>query len=435
MIRLLALVIFLLLPASSSAMETKYVCDALDDGRIYKGSKKSYKYLIEGRDGWFFRSTKDFKSDFSLTPKTLKRFSTFNEILKDNGVTLHIIMPPTRGILHHNFVLQTQKHAPDFNADTAFRSYKSALLQLRLEGISIASFDTVPNMKDSFYYPRDHHWTAAGAEVSAQKTAGLLKPFRDDFVEENYMTEKTNEEVELGGSMEAFVEKQCGVEIQGSKAPIIKTYKEEDLFGDSLPASIALIGTSNCTEPEPSYANFAGYLRQYLSADVDNLSIGGAGIYTPMLSFLASDAYRERKYKHVIWELASHYNFNGHNFSENFQQMIAAARGSCDETSLAMKEIDLVGKKVDLALPPVTAASYIYLQFDKPFKQDFALSYKNTKGESKRFRFKRDARYPYDGTYFVDWGEEVGRISDIKLFMPQSYEAKKVHVQICPIQE
>lgn len=436
MIRIIILVVGLFMTSPLSAQERQYGCDALNDGRIYKGSKKSYKYLIEGEGGWLFRSTKDFKADFAFTDKALEQFSTFNKILQKKGITLHIVMPPTRGILNYDQVLRTQKRAPDFNPDTALREYKNALLQLRLSGVSVADFNDFQKLKEGFFYPRDHHWTAMGANYAAKATAALFKLFSKDYDTAVYITEQTNEQVELSGSMEAFVEQQCGIDVEGSKVQVIQTYKEEELFDDSSAAAIALIGTSNCTEPAPSYANFAGFLREYIGADIDNLSFGGAGIYAPMLSFLASDAYHEGQYQHIIWELASHYDFNGREFSQHFQQMIAAARGACDDISLASEKRDLKGKKmIRLGLPPVTSLSYIHLQFDTPLKKDFALSYKNAEGKPKRFRFERSQRYPHDGTYFVNWLEDTGRISDIKLFMPATYDAEKVRAQICPIQD
>lgn len=415
--------------ASVFAQDTGYHCAALDEGSTYK-DKKSYKYLLMGDEGWMFRSKKDFKGDFLLDDETLHKFSDFDKALKKNGVTLHIVMPPTRGILHYKKLIEEQKFVPEFDPAHARSTYRQSLQQLKLTGISVTSFDNVFERQNDFYYKRDHHWTLAGAEFSAQKTAELFEPYREEIPAVTYKTERTDEKITLNGAFEKFVEKACDVNIAGEETAVVKTYKESDLFDREELPPIALVGTSNCTEPNPSYANFAGYLRQYVGADVDNISIAGGGIDTPILSYLASDDYQNKKHKHIIWELASHYDFNGKEFAPIFKQIIPAAKGLCGDEALIKKEFPLSAKKTSIITGAVQMPTYISLKFDAAIKKDFALNYKNEEGKSQRFRFQRSDRYPHDGIYFLDLGAEP--ISDLSLLMPKNHEAKSVSIEICP---
>lgn len=424
------IVLLILYPSYSLAQNQDMYCSALDDSKTYK-NKQSYKYLLVGSDGWLFRSKKDFKEDFLFNTKTLENFSKFNNALKNNGVNLYIVMPPTRGLMHGDKLSVSVNNYPKFNKQKAWNSYYNSIKQLQDIGLSVASFDGVMELGGEFYYKRDHHWTLSGADFSAKNTAKLFEGIKKDIPETYYKTDNTNEIIELNGSFEGFVEKACDIQIPNEKTELVKTYKDNDLFiDDDSVAKIALVGTSNCTEPNPSYANFAGYLREYIGADVDNASIAGGGIDTPMLAYLASNDYRNKKHKHIIWELASHYDFNGDEFKPIFKQIIPAAKGECNGSATVEKELFLSSEKIDLDIDSIDKNSYIYLKFDNPINKDFALSYKNSKGNLKRFRFKRSDRYPNDGIYFYEFDED--RVSNLFLLMSKNYKASKVFIEVCP---
>lgn len=418
-------------PSVAAAKEDWY-CDALTSAKTYS-SKKSYKYLLHGKDGWLFRSKKDFKQDFSLTPEAIAKFSALSKAMKNKGVHLHITMPPTRGALHVSMLEEGQSHTQPFDADAAYNDYLTSIEQLQKAGLSVADFKDSNQLESDFYYARDHHWTLAGADFSARRTADLFDAYKSDITPVNYVTENTGGEKELDGSFEKLVEEVCAVDISGEKTSLVQTYKEGDLFEEGNDAAaIALIGTSNCTEPNPSYANFAGYLREYIGADVENVSIAGGGIDTPMLSYLASEKYQNAAHQHVIWELASHYDFNGSEFEPIFRQIIPAAKGSCDGKALVEKTVALTKEKIPVSIEPFTANSYISLKFDAPVKRDFALVYKNNEGKSERFRFKRSDRYPHDGIYYLEWGDGHQDIVNLALLLSKDFAAKNVTLQVCP---
>jgi alginate biosynthesis protein AlgX len=426
--------ICLSLAPSAQAEALNFHCEALDNPSTYK-DKQSYKTIVFGGDKneWAFRSKKDFKQDFSLTPETIEKFVKLDEILKSKGQTLHIVMAPTRGIIHEQYVPKESDFVKDFNYDTAKESFNESLLSLKNAGISIADLTDVPNnVADNFYYKRDHHWTHDGAKYSALKTADLLKPHQQSFETKAYKTEVTDKKLNTPGSFELFIEEVCGITIPNQEMPEVKTFSEaSDLFSEEQKADIVLIGTSNTTEPGPSYANFAGYLRDFLQTDVENQSIQGAGIFTPIASYLAKDR-KDRDHKHIVWELASHYDFNGKEFDPIFKQIIPTAAGSCNGTSIFDSSYVIEQEKIDLYKSDNIKADYIELKFDKVVKDDFAVMMTFADDTKKRFRFKRVKRYPHEGVYFLDLKSfSQLELKEISALVPKNLKGQSVQFNLC----
>ena len=432
---LLLIAAFWIFLSPAYAQDSALHCPALDNPKTYKDNE-SYRYLVVGGENknWIFRSRKDLKQDFTFTPETINKFSKLNRILKSKGKTLHIVMPPTRGVAHANKIPTDSKFIGNFDSDKADTTFKESLNDLQKAGISVSDFNNTPqDTLNNFYYRRDHHWTPIGAQYSAQQTAILLKKFQDDLDTQQFTTEETDKKIEIKGSFEQFIEKICNTDIPNQTTSEVKTFGEGDLFGDESKAAIALIGTSNTTEPAPSYANFAGYLREFIQSDVENLSIQGAGIFTPMGAYLASQDYTEGSHTHVIWELASHYDFNGKEFAPVFRQIIPAAAGDCGDKAIHKAKHKIEGTKLTLLNKEITSDNhYLHLKFDTLTKKDLAVSIKFNDSKSERFRFKREGRYPHEGIYFLDldaYGDKT--INTISLLLDKDIKAKNLNFKIC----
>ncbi len=438
MFQALIVLLFLLISLPAHAQEASPYCAALNDNKTYK-DHESYRYLVLGKEGWVFRSRKDLKQDFTLTPSTIQKFSKINKLLKSQGKTLHIIMAPTRGILSANKIPMESQWIKSFDSSKAKNTFNGSLNALRLEGLSIADLTSIPStISDVFYYKRDHHWTTMGAKYSAEKTAELIIPTLTNDQKQKFKTENKNITIEIEGSFGQFIERLCHSKILDEIAPTIQTYTEEksDLFADNNNTSIALIGTSNTTEPAPSFANFAGYMRELTQSDVENLSVQGAGIASPILSYFGSNNPNKANHKHLIWELASHYDFNGKEFAPIFKQLIPAAAGVCDGKEVIKSIRDVDDKKITLFSAEEnninTQNKYAYFKFDMPTKKDFAFTMKFTDGKSQRFRFKREKRYPHDGVYFLDLNDYDNKeISEMSLLFDKNFKAKSLNFKIC----
>lgn len=426
--------IFLPLTAGAQTIS----CESLDKSQAY-AHKKSYRYLAEGPEGWLFRSEKDMKADFSLTPQTIARFRELDQAFREKSMDLVIVMPPTRAMMHADKVPVPSRWIKSYEAEKAWNSYAESLVSLKAAGLNIVEFTKADIGKPDFYHKRDHHWTLEGAKLSAQRTAEVIKALPVTLPVHVYQTESAGD-VAIDGSFEQFVQEVCGKNITDEKmAKVSTTPTEGDLFTSTDSAQIVVVGTSNCTEPGPSYANFAGYLREFLSTDVDNASIQGGGIDTPILAYLASDDFARHKHKIVVWEVASHYDFNGSEFDPVFAQATPAAKGFCEGSERAATKYDIRSGNSDLfaglkAKSIPADETYIALKFNKPVKKDFALSLSYADGEKARIRFERSDRYPYDGIYFHTLGNKKSQVlTDVKMLTSKGFVATSVEAKICPL--
>ena len=74
--------------------------------------------------------------------------------------------------------------------------------------------------------------------------------------------------------------------------------------------------------------NFAGFLQQELATRVDNVSFGGAGVYSSLKDYLLDDAFRSSAPKVLIWQIPL---LGGDDTAESdLRFLLAAARGGSE---------------------------------------------------------------------------------------------------------
>jgi len=103
-----------------------------------------------------------------------------------------------------------------------------------------------------------------------------------------------------------------------------------DLFGDSAQPQVALVGTSYSANPR---WNFAGALKQALSADVINYAKEGKGPLEPMLELLQDEGFKKAPAKLLVWEFPERYLPMHSDLSQFNQDWVAQLRadGNRDE--------------------------------------------------------------------------------------------------------
>lgn len=433
---LLSACCLLLYPATGGAAEGPYVCDKLRNDDAY-GKKPGYRILIDGRDGTLFRSRSDLKKKFDISPSNKAFFKTFQDELAKRGVTLVTLIPPTRGIMMGDKLTPEQKATHGYDPQAAFTDYLAFLDMLRANGQLVPDFGDIKPPVEGFFYKRDHHWTPDGARLSAEKTAELVKtlPVAKALPAMDFET-RAIKDAEQRGSFSAFVREECAVKIPSEPvkkyetAPTKQAQGADDLLGDGGTPQVALVGTSNCTDE--SAANFPGWLRQSLKTDIDNASVGGGGIDTPMLSYLLSDAFKTGKPKLIVWEVASHYTFKG-DFDEIFRQAIPSLYGPCESKALAARSFKADAGGKPLALFPDLEKTlkdqriYLHLSFDRPIKGPLTIS--GDAGASKPFVIKRDDRFPDSTEYYYLPDDGSG----LSLTLPPEAEGRTVKASLCPV--
>jgi len=117
----------------------KAFCDAIRDEKTYdKKHYKSYKMLVQGDDGWVFRTFSDFRTDFSLTDTTIRNMKNLTKAFKSQGVEFVVLVPPTRGLLHSDKVRDAEAQKYKFtDPERVQKNYAEFLKTLRKQKINI----------------------------------------------------------------------------------------------------------------------------------------------------------------------------------------------------------------------------------------------------------------------------------------------------------
>ncbi len=427
---LLTMLSVLVLPACNKA-DAASLCEALASDKTYQ-KDGSYKKLIEGKDGWIFRTKTDFDGNFKVNSALRDRFTRMKQAFKAKDMDLVVALIPTRGMMHHTQVDYTQ-----FKADATIASYNKLVAELKDIGIGVGAVDNFKAGQD-FFYKRDHHWQAAGAKILAQKVAESVKQLESykSIEKKKFITEQEGT-VTQKGTFTEFANKVCGSDIQHETVPSYKTFAEDaggegDLFGDQKSADIVLIGTSNSSQVA-SKANFDGFLKEYIGADVKNLAVSGGGVDTAMLDWLSSADYKAHKPKIVIWEIPVYQNFKGGPF---YRQAIPATYGDCGSDALSTAEADVANNRFEFPSlfegKNIAAKNhYLYLKFDDFKGRKFRLTTHYTDGSRSPFDFRRSKFFSPDGIFFVEFEQNNDKIlKSLEGLMPKDSKGK-VTARIC----
>lgn len=363
--------------------------------------------------------------------------------MKNRGIELVILLTPTRGLIHYDQISDEDRKKYNFtNLDKAWDSYWNSIDSIRNHGIHIVGVKR-PEPDQSFFYKRDHHWNSAGAEISAKAVSEYVKnlPVYKDISKKEFITRDDGAYDFFGVSKKVF-KKLCDTRQPPER--VIKKLttlagaasNESDLFGDTKNPEIVLLGTSNSTM-EPSFANFEGFLKQNLSADIINMSVSGGGLDTAFISYLNSDYFENSPAKIAIWEIPSYYDIsNQNNF---FREATAAANGNCtDKTNMIAQVKDLVIEDPSvLALDKLSSKNitgndfYVNINFEKPISKPFQLDLRYVKNRDK-YKFQRAGRYLADGKYSLSLrNDKKENLDKVVLTLPPEAKGNKVNVQIC----
>jgi alginate biosynthesis protein AlgX len=313
------------------------LCPAAQNPASYNtGFLESFRTLLAGDDGWLFRSEDDLKLEFGPDEHGLRQLARLRAALAARGVTLVMMLQPPRGLMH-----RAQLHADDrahYNAELAQFSYVRTLQRLREAGIIVPDLEQlVYRPGEDYFFRADHHWTPDGARRTAEIVAERIRELPAYAqVDQRAFATRADGLFRKRGTFHKAVQRMCGF---GASPQYVRSYitepaEESDgaaLLGESAPPSITLVGTSNS---DPAY-NFAGFLSEYLSADVLNASIAGGGMDSSMLVYLGSREFREQPPRILIWELQPYHNLSD---AEFYRQVIPTLDGGCDGRAATLSD-------------------------------------------------------------------------------------------------
>ncbi|NCO02881.1 MAG: hypothetical protein GW903_01670 [Alphaproteobacteria bacterium] len=411
-----------------NAMAATIGCPALEDPKNYKGNS-DFKKIIMGQEDWVFRTKIDFSDDFDLNSAGRERFKRFNDALAKHDIELVLALVPTRGMMHHDKI-----NYPEFDFEKAKASYLELAQQIEDQGIDVATAFDVPRDGDGYFYKRDHHWKSEGAKHMAKAVAQKIRamPFYDGLAKTSFKTEPNGEHKQKG-TFEEFIEKQCGQDIPDETVTQYKTYAEssDDLFGDTKPAEIILIGTSNSVQVTAN-ANFDGYLREFIGADVENRAISGGGIDSSLFKWLMAPEFKANKPKVLIWEIPVYQDLDSGSF---YRQAIPTAYGSCkgndvlSDTITAGKQNDLFKAAFSNDVSGVNHYVELFFNDWTERKLRFNVEYKD--GQKDSLSIRRVKKYAPDGKFFIELDQGItAPIKNISLLLPEEYKGK-IEARLC----
>ena len=154
-----------------------------------------------------------------------------------------------------------------------------------------------------YYFRRDHHWTAAGAQHTAKIVAQTMRrlPGFASIPRKQFVTH-TDGVIGKPGTLQKVATQLCGGGYSLQYQPIYVTDPVDggSLLGTASQPDVVLVGTSN-SDTKGGY-NFPGYLEQYLGVDVLDVAITGGSFDGSLLHYLASKEFQQHPPKFIIWE-------------------------------------------------------------------------------------------------------------------------------------
>lgn len=407
--------------------------------------KKSYKTILSGNEGWLFRDGTDLIQEIKVHNKGIKGLKELTKTLEKRGITLVVAYLPTRGIVAGSHLPKPLPEGVTFDMTAATESYKGLADKMRGEGVH---FVTVPNFaKDNeFFRKTDHHWNTAGARQMAQAVADYTKKLKVyGSLKKTTFESAPSQVFDFQGSFAEVVESFCDQPMPHELDQGFETAIKADegdlanaLMGETTEPEVVLVGTSN-SKAERFSTNFDGALKEFLSVDVYNAALAGAGIDEPLFAYLASDTFRAHPPKVIIWEIPGYYSLSSER--DMFRQAVPAVYGDCGDKAVAKIAPTKInggdmGSQVlakGLEGKKITADShYIYLKFNQPVKKAFTLLTDFNAGKTDKFKFRRGKRYPYDGMYYaILKGEEGAYVTDFSIDAPKEMDGVAVEGRVC----
>ena len=373
--------------------------------------------------------TNDLRADYQLHENIMLYIKRLTDSLRRQGTELVIVPMGGRGIMLSAFFDPTQLEQKNFNLDAARQSYNNLVESLKRDtGATVINVlgdmlnSDVHAKGDLLFFKRDHHWTNAGARVTAKAVARTIQTQLPSLYSAlpkiNYtLEEDIARDIDSNIYMNV-VKKVCGFTLPVEHHMLYKLINDINnsqslgLFED-IAFDTVLVGTSFST----AKFNFADFLSYELQTDVLNYAVGAGHLFTSIQDYLLSDSYAKHKPKLLIWEIVDSdlqkgEVYNQDEFVNSFRQLIPSILGDCEleGTSLYSQASILNVNSLASALPNLIAPSFDI--WEKGTGTEVHAGAMSPDGQSTahqivfkdkpRFvRYNYDARLPLAGRVFI----------------------------------
>ncbi len=308
--------------------------EAQDASRYTTRYQQNFTTLVQAQGDWLFRTREDLRTEFDTTPAGYQRLQQIHDAFKARGVELVVVYQPTRGLVNRNMLKPEDKAAFDYQK--ALRNYQAMLARFSKMGYSVPDLSPLTNEQlaaadqgKDFYFRGDQHWTPYGAERAAKIVAESVHkmPAFEGIPRREFESHKSGR-MGKTGTLHNVAGQLCGTSYAVQFMDQFSTEPKgesggDDLFGDSGNPQITLVGTSHSGK---NY-NFAGFLQQYISADVLNVAFPGGGLEGAMIQYLGSDEFKNNPPKILVWEFSPLYRLDQDTI---WRQMLALLDNGCE---------------------------------------------------------------------------------------------------------
>lgn len=317
--------------------------EARNASNYESGSLRGMRFLVDGKDGWLFRTDDDFMETFGPSSRNRTELSHFIAMLKQQGTELSIVYIPTRGLVHSDQIYDLK--SVNFDLVKAKSAYEAALAELRGAGAIVPDLAQIYNKPaaSDYFFKRDHHWTPDGAQLSARLLADEIKKHAVyEQLPEMPFRSYPSGVLRRTGQLQVAARRICQFDYPFQFVPNYVTEPEavdteadasSALFGDDTMPAVTLVGTSNSWNNNNDF-NFSGFLKDDLNVDVLNESIAGGNFDGSLLQYLMSAEFRDAPPKLLIWEMPSYYDLDDPMFYRRVRPMLA---GGCDNREILLE--------------------------------------------------------------------------------------------------
>lgn len=429
------------------------LCPAAADVQLYQGDfLESFKTLIQGKDGWLFRTEADLLMELGLSSEGLRRIGRLARALRDRNVALVLVVQPPRGLMHADKLADVPV---PYDAELVQMRYTNMLDALREQGLVVPPLERLVEEggRDTFFFRADHHWTPEGARRTARVVAETIRelPEFSGLKRQRFVTRRSGL-LAKRGTMSKAAQQLCGF---GAAEQFVPRYITEladgdsggDLFGDDTAPQITLVGTSNSDTPY----NFSGFLSEYLQADVLNVAQAGGGFEGAMLGYLPSAEFQQTPPRILIWEVETYHDLSDPRF---YQQALPLMGRDCGGRAPVLERRLKLRRGLNEVLFNGGGTvrqirgrdHFLDLQFGDPGARELRATVWYTNGTKDSIRLERSERAANPGRFVLDlrdegnWGEQVFLSLDIdnpppappaEGAPPVTPQASQLHVRLC----
>ncbi len=319
---------------------------------------KKYQRLapvVSGTSTDWILPNDQFRQDYALDNEARHLFGEIVRSFDARGIKLAIMIAPPRPIVAgQDEVNRLSAGTSDFDVAAASASFAQMLDTLRETGAIVPDLQTLATasaeMRDTYYYRHDTHWTPIGAAHSALALASEVAASDIDGFQTLALrapeVSDTSETFSEKGSLAKVVKATCDVIVAPEVHPIpaFETGGLGLLLDDTARARVVLAGSSFSNRYKSDAYRVGDALAATLEADVENHSVSGGGAIGSLEGVILSGALdKGAPVDLLIWELPYTQSLNS---TSMLRQLLGALRAD-------IAEVD--GTRIDLSSSGETA--------------------------------------------------------------------------------